>query len=89
VRQAILFGSLTTGIPTPRSDADLLIVVDTADHPEMRDRIPAMLAALSPLPCPIDLFVLTAEEVERARTCGDALVREAFSQGVDLLEFAD
>ncbi len=29
IERVILFGSLTTGIPSPRSDADLLIVVRT------------------------------------------------------------
>jgi hypothetical protein len=76
---------MAAGIPTPRSDADLLMVVDAADHPDVRDRLPAMLAALSPLPCPIDLIVLTAEEVAQAQQRGDPLVREALGKGFDLL----
>jgi len=85
IRRIILFGSLTGGVPTPRSDADLLIVVDTSEHAHARDRAPAMLAALTPLPCPLDLFVLTAEEVERAQRESDPFVREALAAGLDLL----
>lgn len=85
MRRAILFGSLTTGIPTPHSDADLLIVLDASEHAQMRDRVPAVLAAMTPLPCPIDLFVLTADELERAQHAGDAFVREALAGGLDLL----
>ena len=86
IRQALLFGSLTTGIPTPRSDADLLVVVEGSEHATMRDRLPAVLAAMTPLPCPIDLFVLTVDEVARARQEGDPFVREALAGGLDLLD---
>ena len=61
VRRIILFGSLVAGIPTPRSDADLLVVVSDSPHCEPRDRVPELLRALSPLPCPLDLHVLTEE----------------------------
>ena len=85
MRRALLFGSFTTGIPTPRSDADLLVVVDASEHAQMRDRVPAVLAAMAPLPCPIDLVVLTVDEFGRARLEGDAFVREALAGGLDLL----
>jgi len=84
IRRVILFGSHAAGTPTPASDADLLIVVDESATPTPSQRIPEMLAALSPLPCPVDLFVLTAEEVERARTERDPLVREALDHGMEL-----
>jgi uncharacterized protein len=85
IRRVVLFGSLAAGIPTPRSDADLLIVVDASDCAHVRDRIPPMLAAMSPLPCPVDLVVLTTEELGRAQKDGDPVVREALTYGVDLL----
>lgn len=57
IRRIILFGSMVNGIATPRSDADLLVEVrvstDAAD----------VLRAMSPLPCPVDLFVFTSEEL--------------------------
>jgi predicted nucleotidyltransferase len=85
IRRVVLFGSLVRGVPTPRSDADLLIVVDASDSAHVRDRLPAILAALSPLPCPVDVVVLTMDELRRAQDGGDPLVREALEHGVDLL----
>ena len=85
LQRVILFGSLAKGIPTPRSDADLLVIVAESEHREPRDRVPEVIRALAPLPCPIDLFVLTASELERHTAGGDALVREALAHGRDLL----
>ncbi|HXV62764.1 MAG TPA: nucleotidyltransferase domain-containing protein [Vicinamibacteria bacterium] len=65
IERIVLFGSLVAGNPTPRSDADLLVVVDTSSHREPRNRNPEMMGTLAPLPCPLDLFVLTRDEVER------------------------
>ena len=85
IRRVVLFGSLVAGIPTPRSDADLLVILDSSPHREPRDRVPGLLLVLSPLPCPVDLFVLTAAEVERAAEQGSPLLRVALATGADLL----
>jgi predicted nucleotidyltransferase len=85
IRRIILFGSLAAGTPTPHSDADLLVVVASSEHRQMRDRLPGMLQALSPLPCMVDLFVLTSQELEAARGDNAPLVREALAKGIDLL----
>lgn len=85
IRRVILFGSLVSGTPTPRSDADLLVEVATSPHDNPRDRIPDVLRALSPLPCPVDLFVFTTEEVETMRGDNAPLGRVAFETGIDLL----
>ena len=85
VQRVLLFGSLATGIPTPRSDADLLVVVAASDRADPRERVPEVLGALAPLPCPVDLFVLTTDEVNRARAEDQPLVRMALTEGIDLL----
>ena len=85
VRRVILFGSLVAGIPTPRSDADLLVVLSESDQRQPRDRVPEVLSALMPLPCPVDLFVLTSEEFDRYSREGQPLVREVRKHGRDLL----
>ena len=85
IQRMILFGSLVAGTPTPRSDADILIVVETSEHARAADRVPELLRALSPLPCPVDLFVVTTEELGQARHDRDPLTREALENGVDLL----
>lgn len=81
----ILFGSLVAGIPTPRSDADILVVIEATGERSGRDRLPEILSAMSPLPCPLDLHVVTIEELDRARERGAPLVREALKNGLDLL----
>lgn len=85
IRRMVLFGSLVAGTPTPRSDADILVIVDRSDQRAVRDRLPAVLHAMAPLPCPIDVFVLTADELDRAGRDHDPLVREALTHGIDLL----
>jgi len=84
IRRVVLFGSLVAGIPTPRSDADLPIEVARSIHPEPRDRIPEMLRDPAPLPCPVDLFVLTSQEVGRRRREQSPLLREVLEHGADL-----
>jgi predicted nucleotidyltransferase len=86
ITRVVLFGSLVHGTPSPRSDADLIVIVRTSPHAHGRDRIPDMLAALAPLPCPIDLFVLTEAEVESGLAARSPLLREALGHGLDLLE---
>jgi predicted nucleotidyltransferase len=84
IRRVLLFGSLVDGISTPRSDADLLVVVADSPHANPRDRVPEVLLALSPLPCPVDLFVFTEHEAARHLDEGAPLLRVAF-RGLDLL----
>ncbi len=69
----------------PRSDADLLIVVESSPHRHSRDRLPEALRALAPLPCAADLYVLTLEEVDRFQREGSPLLRIALTTGQDLL----
>jgi hypothetical protein len=73
------------GRPTPRSDADILVVLQSSTIERARDRIPEVLAAMSPLPCPVDLFVWTRDELERFTRTGEPLAREAMEHGIDLL----
>jgi predicted nucleotidyltransferase len=86
IERILLFGSLAAGKPTPRSDADLLVILRTSRESEPRNRIPEVLGALAPLPCPVDLHVLTFEEVERFRGEDSPLLRVALATGTDLLE---
>ena len=61
VLEVWLFGSLARGDATPRSDADLLIVVDRDDRRPM-DRAPEFLRLLKGVPRPVDVIVITADE---------------------------
>lgn len=86
IRRVMLFGSLISGIPTPRSDADLLVEVTSSEHPRPQDRIPEVLRALASAPCPLDLFVYESEELARLAEVGDPVVTQALSVGRDLLQ---
>jgi predicted nucleotidyltransferase len=83
IQQIWLFGSLVRGIPTPRSDADLLVVLDHSPHARPADRLPEMLQALAALPGPVDVFVVSRDEFDRARET--PLVREVLGHGIQLL----
>lgn len=85
VKRVILFGSLATGNATPRSDADILVILEGSPHQQPHDRIPEVLRALSPLPCPVDLFVITLAEFDRFQIEGSPLLRTALETGCDLL----
>jgi len=81
IRRVILFGSMVRGIPTPRSDADILIEVDRSAHTNPRDRNPEMIRAMSPLVCPVDLLVHTTGELTEPSPVAATALRD----GIDLL----
>jgi len=61
----ILFGSSVSGAPTPQSDLDLLVIMDTTLPP--MDRSVRLRQAIGPMDVPLDLFVLTPEEYEESK----------------------
>lgn len=65
VERVIWFGSWVNGLPSPRSDVDICLVLSSS-HMSPRDRIPEYL----PLgfPTGIDLFAYTQEEFERLQS---------------------
>lgn len=86
IRRVVLFGSLVNGIPTPASDADLVIEVVESSRDEPRDRIPEALAAFRPLPCSLDLFVFTSAELRDLERAGSPVARTAREDGLVLFE---
>ena len=58
------YGSWVSGVPTPSSDADLCVLVE-ADGRRPRDRVPDFLPARFPVP--VDVLVLTPEELDGLR----------------------
>lgn len=81
VREVWLFGSLARGSATPRSDADLLIVVDE-DARRPMERLSEFVPLLEGLGRAVDLIVLTEAEW-RARE-GTALRRKVVTRGIRL-----
>jgi predicted nucleotidyltransferase len=59
----ILFGSYASGTPTPDSDLDFLVVMES-DEPRRKRSVPISLM-FRPYPCAMDILVYTPEEVNK------------------------
>ncbi|KAF0219813.1 MAG: DNA polymerase subunit [Geobacteraceae bacterium] len=80
----ILFGSYADGHPTPDSDLDLLVVMNTP-LPRQRRAVPLQLL-FKPMPCPLDILVYTPEEVRKWNGTVNHIITHAFSSGRTLYE---
>ena len=75
----ILFGSYAYGKPTPDSDLDLLIVMESRDRPA--ERIRKVSDLFDPRPLPMDFVVLTPGEVRHRLKSFDPFLEEIFAKG--------
>ena len=82
--RVILFGSYAYGTPTPDSDVDLLVVLDT--NASATERYLAVSRLLYPRPFPVDILVRTPDEIEQALRTNDFFIKEILSQGRVLYE---
>ncbi len=82
--RVILFGSYAYGTPTPDSDVDLLVILDTTAS--VTERCLAVSRLLYPRPFPVDILVRTPSEIERALRTNDFFIREILAQGRVLYE---
>jgi predicted nucleotidyltransferase len=80
----ILLGSYAYGTPTPDSDLDLLIVMDTDEKPHKR-AVPVR-KALKHLGIPKDIIVKTPEEFERYKDVIGTIIYPAAHKGRVLYE---
>ena len=80
----ILFGSYACGSPTPDSDVDLLIVMDTDLPPANRFLLVSRL--MRPRLFPIDVIVKTPAEMQAAIIRQDAFLCEILTKGRLLYE---
>ncbi len=78
VLKIVLFGSLAEGKATPRSDADLLVVLRGSDRPFLK-RITEWLERFS-VDFPVEVFPYTLGELEAP------LARTALKKGIVLYE---
>lgn len=83
-QKIILFGSHAYGEPTPDSDVDILIVMESQDRPT--ERAVQVSRLLRPRPFPIDILVRTPEEIRQRLKIGDHFIREIISRGKILYE---
>ena len=83
-RKIVLFGSYATNNPTPDSDLDLLVVLET-DLPRHKRAVPIRLL-FRPTPCAMDILVFTPEEIKKWQGTVNHIITEAFSSGKVLYE---
>ena len=83
-QKVILFGSFAYGSPTPDSDVDLLVIMDT-DLPASQ-RYLAVSRLLDPRPFPVDILVKRPDEINHALQVGDFLIQEIMTRGLVLYE---
>jgi uncharacterized protein len=81
VEKIILFGSYsnTQGSPTPDSDIDLLIIMETSES--LTKRVLSVSRLLRPRPFPMDILVRTPQEITAILESGDAFFQEIMTQG--------
>lgn len=82
--QIIIFGSQVYGRPTPDSDVDLLVVMESDKRPAARAA--QVSSVLRPRPFPMDILVRTPEEIQYRLDIGDYFIREVMEQGKVLYE---
>jgi predicted nucleotidyltransferase len=78
----ILFGSYAYGNPTPDSDVDLLVVIETND--KTKEIYRAVSKLLYPRQFPVDIIIRTPKEVEEALKGGKDnafFIREILKKG--------
>ena len=83
----ILFGSYAYGNPTPDSDVDLLVVMETNGNP--KEKHLAISTALQPRSFPVDIIVKTPQEIREALQGGTDnafFIRKIFQKGKPLYE---
>ena len=78
--QILLFGSYAYGEPNEDSDIDLLVIVSHSDEPGYR-RAREAYRALRGVLVPVDVVVMTNEEVRRKRNVRSSLVSQVFREG--------
>jgi predicted nucleotidyltransferase len=80
----ILFGSYAYGNPTPDSDVDLLVVMETSDSDT--ERYMKIARLLRPRQFPVDIIVKTPAEIAHALQSNSFFTQEIYTRGLVLYE---
>jgi predicted nucleotidyltransferase len=80
----ILLGSYAVGTPTPDSDVDLLVVLETTATPA--ERYVAISHVLWPRAFPVDIVVRTPHEVRLALAQHDPFITSILKHGLVVYE---
>ncbi|MBM4035004.1 MAG: nucleotidyltransferase domain-containing protein [Planctomycetes bacterium] len=82
-QKVILFGSYAYGEPTPHSDVDLLVIMETDENPL---RTAGRVSAAIPHPFPIDILVETPRYFAEALAENDLFETKVVREGIVLYE---
>ncbi len=80
----ILFGSYAYGNPTPNSDIDLFVVMESAEKPVRRRMLLSKLFLNREKP--IDLIVYTPAELAQKISTNDSFISEIINNGAVLYD---
>ena len=83
--QIILFGSYAYGQPTEESDLDIMVIISESTEPPHR-RAQKAYKCLRGIRVPIDLIVLTREELAKQSSVVTSLARRVVERGKVLYE---
>jgi predicted nucleotidyltransferase len=83
-QKIILFGSYAYGNPTPDSDVDLLVVMQSRQT--RIERYLSVCRLLRPRPFPVDILVRTPQEIRHSLQSRDFFIQEIVSRGKVLYE---
>lgn len=73
IRHVVLFGSYATGRPTPRSDADILIVIEDDHRSARASVVDTARDVFLQAPVPVDLHLATPAQLETGAGVAAAL----------------
>jgi predicted nucleotidyltransferase len=79
-----LFGSFARGVPTPRSDADILVVIDASAASSREQLKESCIEAFLAVSVPVEVFVLSSNEVEESVKSGRGLAATVLREGLAL-----
>ncbi len=83
-QKIILFGSYAYGTPTPDSDVDLLVIMESSDSPALRST--KVARAARPRHVALSAIVRTPAEIKRRLEMGDFFTREILEKGRQLYD---
>ncbi|OGW61637.1 MAG: hypothetical protein A2V83_01715 [Nitrospirae bacterium RBG_16_64_22] len=80
-KRIVLFGSHAYGSPGPDSDIDLLIIKETKERPIDRRVAVRKIISDPSRRTPIEILVLTSDEIQARREIGDQFIEEIMTGG--------
>ncbi len=85
-QKVMLFGSYAKGEPTEGSDVDLMVVIETDEHPL---HVAARISASIDHPFPLDIIVRRAAELDAYLAEKSLFETEVVTKGITLYEAED